>query len=217
METEDLGGVSTALDLLVMYGGYNQSMEPARRIICNSSWFTPSSETRFQSHHAYWWADVAKVLCNHHQDVALALAELMLKHAGEPTTIVELLNEETGRVLDVALRQNPWEAWKMASSMLGPPIDAKAFVIGHWLRGSHMFGTGGLAHSRRRSNGLDMDVGRGMSPDKIRQIGRVLAKYNERNQRRRIFGQGSALTVWSRSQCAKRTSRQLFCWRVDGT
>ena len=31
----------------------------------------------------------------------------------------------------------------MASSMLGPPIDGRAFLIGRWLEGSELFGSGG--------------------------------------------------------------------------
>ena len=92
---------------------------------------------------SYWWADVAKVLCTHHKKVVLEIAELMLNHAGKSGTIVTLLDQEPAGVLDVALRQEPWEIWKMATSMLGPPIDGRAFVIGHWLRGSEMFSRGG--------------------------------------------------------------------------
>ena len=140
LDTDDYEAVTTALDLLVMYGGYNKSREPARSIVCHPIWFKRSQERRLMS---YWWAEVARVLCTHYEDVALEIAEMMLNHAGESGTIVVLLDQEPAGVLDVALRQNPWEIWKMATSMLGPPIDGRAFVIGHWLRGSETFGSGG--------------------------------------------------------------------------
>ncbi len=143
LDVDDLGAVSTALDLLVMYGGYNDSEEPARRIVCHPSWFRPAVASRRPSHDAFWWADVAEALCKHHPEVALELAQLMLEHAGEMGTIVEWLDDEAGRVLDIALRQKPWEVWQLASSLLGPPIDERAFVIGLWLKGSEMFGAGG--------------------------------------------------------------------------
>ena len=139
LDTDDYEAITTALDLLVMYGGYNTFREPALRIVCHPTWFKRSEERRLMS---YWWADVAKVLCTHHKEVALEIAELMLNHAGESGTIVALLDQEPSGVLDAALRQSPWEIWKMATSMLGPPIDGRAFVIGHWLRGSEMFGRG---------------------------------------------------------------------------
>ena len=143
LEVDDLGAVSTALDLLVMYGGYNNSAEPARRIVCHPTWFRPVVGRNRPSHDTFWWADVAESLCQHHPGVALELAQLMLEHAGEPGTIVEWLDEEPGRVLDVALRQKPWEVWQIASSLLGPPIGKRAYVIGLWLKGSDMFGAGG--------------------------------------------------------------------------
>ena len=143
LESDNLSGASTALDLLVMYGGYNQSKEPARKIVCHPSWFSPAVGSHHPSHDAFWWAHVAEALCKHHPDVALELATLMLEHAGEEGTIVGWLDSEPGQVLDEATRQNPWEVWQLASSLLGPPIDGRAFVIGQWLRGSEMFESGG--------------------------------------------------------------------------
>ncbi len=143
LEAGNLGAVSTALDLLVMYGGYAVSEEPARRIVCHPTWFRPAVGRYRPSHDTFWWADVAEALCEHHPEVALDLARLMLEHAGEAGTIVEWLDDEPGRVLDTALRQKPWEVWQIASSLLGPPIDERAYVVGLWLKGSDMFGSGG--------------------------------------------------------------------------
>ena len=143
LESDNLRGASAALDLLVMYGGYNQSKEPARKIVCHPSWFSPPIGSHHPSHDAFWWAHVAEALCKHHPDVALELATLMLEHAGEEGTIVKWLDDEPGQVLDEVIRQNPWAVWQIASSLLGPPIDGRAFVIGQWLRGSEMFESGG--------------------------------------------------------------------------
>ena len=143
LESDNLSGASTALDLLVMYGGYNLSKEPARKIVCHPSWFSPPIGSYHPSHDAFWWAHVAEALCKHHPDVALELATLMLEHAGEEGTIVKWLNDEPGQVLNEAIRQDPWAVWQIASSLLGPPIDGRAFVIGQWLRGSEMFESGG--------------------------------------------------------------------------
>ena len=143
LEPSDLRSVSTALDLLVVYGGYDHSKEPARRIVCHPSWFKSAVGSHHPSHDAYSWTRVAGTLCKYYPDVALELAQLMLEHAGEKGTIVEWLDNEPRQVLDVAMRQRPWEVWQLASSMLGPPIDKTAFLVGQWLRGSDMFGEGG--------------------------------------------------------------------------
>ena len=143
LESDNLSGASTALDLLVMFGGYNQAREPARRIVCHPSWFSPAVGSHHPSHDAFWWGHVSEALCKHHPDMALELATLMLEHVGEGGTIVQWLDNEPGQVLDEAIRQNPWEVWQLASSLLGPPIDGRAFLIGQWLRGSEMFGSGG--------------------------------------------------------------------------
>ncbi len=140
LDTDNYEAATTALDLLVMYGGYNTFNEPALRIVCHPIWFRRSEERHFMPD---WWADVAKALCTHNKEVALEIAKLMLNNAGKSGTIVALLDQEPAEVLDVALRQNPWEIWRMATSMLGPPIDGRAFVVRHWLRGSEMFGGGG--------------------------------------------------------------------------
>ena len=143
LEYDDLRATSTALDLLVAYGGYNQSKDPARSIVCHPSWFRPAGGGHHPSHDAFWWAHVAEALCKSFPEYAPAIAQLMLEHAGEEGTIVEWLDDETRRVLDAATQQRPWEVWQMASSMLGPPIDGRAFLIGRWLEGSEMFGSGG--------------------------------------------------------------------------
>ena len=143
LEVDELASMSAALDLLVMYGGYNEYREPAERIVCHPAWFRPTAGNHHPSHDSFWWAHVAKALCEHHPDVALGIAQLMLEHSGETGTITEWLDEETGQVLDAAVRQKPWEVWQLASSMLGPPIDGRAYLIGQWLRGSETFGSGG--------------------------------------------------------------------------
>ena len=141
LASDGLDGVSTALDLLVIYGGYNQSQEPGRRIVCHPSWFRATAGTRPPAHDSFWWAHVAEALCNHNPDVALELAQLMLEHIGKPGTMVEWLDDELHGVLDKAIQQRPWEVWQLASSMLGPPIDIRAYLIGQWLRGSGKFGS----------------------------------------------------------------------------
>ena len=143
LDADGLSAVSTALDLLVMYGGYNQSTEPARKVVFHPAWFRPADGGRHPSHDSFWWAHIAEALCNDHPDVALELAQLMLAHIGETGTIVEWLSEEPSQVLNIATRQRPWEVWQIASSMLGPPIDRRAFLVGHWLKGSDVFGSGG--------------------------------------------------------------------------
>ena len=143
LQTDELDAVSAALDLLMGYGGYNQHKEPAGSIVSHPSWFKPVEGRHHTYHDTFWWAHVAKALCKNHADLSLKLARLMLEHFGERGTVAGGLDGESRKVLDSALQQEPEEVWKLASSMLGPPIDGRAYYIADWLRGSPAFESGG--------------------------------------------------------------------------
>ena len=143
LQTDELDAVSAALHLLMGYGGYNQHKEPAGSIVLHPSWFKAVEGRHHTYHDTFWWAHVAKALCENHADLSLKLARLMLEHFGESGTVVGGLDEESRKVLDSALQQEPEEVWKLASSMLGPPIDGRAYYIADWLRGSEAFESGG--------------------------------------------------------------------------
>ena len=95
------------------------------------------------SHDEYVWTDVATRLCTQHPNVTVNLAGLILSHIGTDGTIVGAFDSGALKVLDIALRQHPGEVWQIASALLGPPIDARAFHIREWLKGGRLFGNGG--------------------------------------------------------------------------
>lgn len=146
LESEQLEGASVALDLLKMY--YLDSTtpipkEPARSVICHPSWFRPLPGPYRQSHDTYWWADIAKSLCLNYADTGLEVAKLLLEHLGEEGTIVGGFEERPLEVLDVVMQQQPEQVWLLASPMLGPPVDIRAYRVASWLRGSESFEEGG--------------------------------------------------------------------------
>lgn len=143
LEHDEPRSTSTALDLLVMYfEGKELPREPALSVISHPSWFR-QTDSHLPSHDAYWWSDVAETLCNRFHDATLQIADLILMHLGDRGTVVYGFEHGPLKVLDTAMRQQPERVWELASSMLGPPIDARAFHIREWLKGSEDFGSGG--------------------------------------------------------------------------
>ena len=144
LEQDDARSTSTALDILVMYfEGEELPREPALSIITHPSWFRQTAGSQRPSHDTYWWADVAEALCNRFHDACLQIADLILNHMSDRGTVVYGFEHSPLKVLDAAIRQQPARVWELASSMLGPPIDGRAFHIREWLRGSEDFGAGG--------------------------------------------------------------------------
>ena len=144
LENDELRSTSTALDLLVMYfEGRETPKEPALSVISHPSWFRQTTDFQRLSHYTYWWSDVAEAMCNRFHETTLHIANLMLRHLGDSGTIVQGFEDSPLKVLDTAMRQQPEKVWELASSMLGPPIDARAFHIREWLKGSEDFGSGG--------------------------------------------------------------------------
>ena len=144
--SDRLDAVSAALDLSFAYymdSGTPLPKEPVFNILRHPAWFTPNNGIPGPSHDTFEWAEMAKLLCRDHLDVAVELADLILTHMGERGTIVERFGAEPLQVLDAVTHQHPGQVWQLASSMLGPPVDSRAFHIANWLRGSEASGQGG--------------------------------------------------------------------------
>lgn len=144
LETNQLIAVTTALDLTVTYfSGHEAPLpkEPVFRVLSHQAWFTPTA-AGFQgsAHDMFWWSRTAASLCEEHPNKAIELARMMLTHLGETGTVVEGFDEEPLKVLDVAMEQQPERIWRLASSMLGPPVDSRAFHIANWLGKSEIDG-----------------------------------------------------------------------------
>ena len=149
LEVDDLSTASTALDLVDMY--YPRSNVPipkdiALRVLCHPSWFQANAGMGRPADQIYSWVSVAEDLCRNHPDAGVELARVMLMHLGKEGTIVGGFEREPRQVLDLAMRQRPGEIWQLASSMLGPPVDIRAYHIGAWLRGSEAFDEEGSSH-----------------------------------------------------------------------
>ena len=142
----DMGSVSTALDLLVAYYPDRDDylpQEPAFGVLEHPAWFTTDADHRRPSHDAFWWSRMAASLCRSHPDKAVELARLLLEHLGDRGTIVEAYRGEPLQVLNTLMQQKPRLVWQIASALLGPPVDSRAFRIANWLQGNEAFGLGG--------------------------------------------------------------------------
>ena len=142
----EMGSVSTALDLLVAYYPDRDDylpQEPAFGVLQHPAWFTTDADHRRPSHDAFWWSRMAASLCRSHPDKAVELAQLLLEHLGDRGTIVEAYRGEPLQVLNTLMQQEPTLVWQMASALLGPPVDSRAFRIANWLQGNEAFALGG--------------------------------------------------------------------------
>ena len=142
VEADQLNSISAALDLLDMYCPRSNAPTPkdiGLRILCHPSWFQANAGMGRPAHEIYSWVSVAEDLCRNHPDAGVELAHVMLTHLGEEGSIVQGFGREPRQVLDLAVRQRPAEIWQLASSMLGPPVDMRAYHIADWLRGSDAF------------------------------------------------------------------------------
>ena len=145
LDSDDSGAVPTALDLLVRYGRSRLPSHVIQRVVCHPHWFNAGHGGGGPYHDTYWWSDMAVGLCNENPEAAFDVAKLLLMHLGKEGTVAGGLDHQPYRVLNAAMQKDPERVWQYASSLLGPPIDGRAFLIGHWLRGARPFGPGGSA------------------------------------------------------------------------
>jgi hypothetical protein len=90
----------------------------------------------------YLWTEVSKSFIALYPEEGLKLADMILAHFGEDDTIFDGFYSETQSVLTEIIRLYPEEVWLRITEYLGPPIDARAFRIRQWLRGSDLFEAG---------------------------------------------------------------------------
>jgi hypothetical protein len=74
----------------------------------------------------------------------LAIARRLLEAMGEDTVAMSQFGHSAGeKVLTEIAKAEPSGVWGIASAMLGPPIDNRAYSIGEWLKGeADVFGDG---------------------------------------------------------------------------
>lgn len=87
------------------------------------------------------WYELAKASLQEEPTAFEPLATIVLDHLGDQSVVLDYIGMSGPiRWLDETAREHPAMAWGLASARLGPPIDRRAFHLGHWIRGDqHLF------------------------------------------------------------------------------
>lgn len=133
--------VTIALDLHHFY--YSRKDAPNElpkeltlRLLTADPLFQKSDEpARSSQLEDYHWTELGKEFVKQYPEGSLQIAEKMLEHFGEDDTILEGYHPQVLQVLNEITRGFPAEIWKRVTKYLGPPIDARGYRIGQWLRG----------------------------------------------------------------------------------
>lgn len=145
LDDSSLDAPLVALDLIHAYY-YNEELtlpkELTRRVLTHPSLLEKRDLGQRGQMDEYHWTEVAMSFMQLHPEEALALADFVLAHFEEDGTIFEGFFSQTHNVLREIIRAHPEQAWAQITKYLGPPIDARAFGIKHWLRGEDFFEPG---------------------------------------------------------------------------
>ena len=128
--------VEYALDLFYFYyvirdSPYHLPNELTLELLTAEPFFVPATARHDNDHE---WAEIAKAYLKVYPEPAVGLGEMMLDHFREENTIGGRFHSQTDDVLLEIVRANPQRLWKRIESLLGPPIDTRAFHLSHWLR-----------------------------------------------------------------------------------
>ena len=149
LTTREPQAVIIALDLYTMY--FRDSVTKRRmpkslslQLLTHDLLFESGTIADFTgvAHH---WSTIGNWFLRDYPDDAIVVGEMMIKHLGEDGTIAGGFNSETQIVLNEIARRFPRQVWSLVSRVLGPPIDARAYHVGRWLRGNDLFKSGGFA------------------------------------------------------------------------
>ena len=149
LDTREYEALATALEL---YSAYYCSASTERRLPIKLSLRLLTDELLFEPRKApnisrttRIWTTIGDEFANEHLEDAVTLAEKMIEHLGERGTVVEGYHSPTFIALNEITRRLPEEIWPTVSRVLGPPIDARAYRVGLWLRGESFFNNGGFS------------------------------------------------------------------------
>ena len=91
------------------------------------------------------WTRIAEIFVEEHPEDAIHVGEKMITHLGGRGTVVEGFHSQAFIVLNKITRRYPEQVWPTVSRVLGPPVDARAYHVGLWLRGESLFKSGGFS------------------------------------------------------------------------
>jgi hypothetical protein len=86
------------------------------------------------------WHDLATAIAQQDPASIAPLATVILDHLGTESVVLDHYDMSgPTRWLTVIAHEHPVMVWRLTSARLGPPIDRRAFHIGHWIRGDQNF------------------------------------------------------------------------------
>ena len=149
LATQEYRDVVVALDLYAAY--FRESAVTERlpksltlRLLTHDLLFQPGTIAD-SAGIAHDWATIGKWFLRDFAEDSVVLGQMMVEHFGEEGTIAGGFQSEAQTVLNEIAARYPRPVWDTVKGVLGPPIDARAFHVGRWLRGNDLFNTGGFS------------------------------------------------------------------------
>lgn len=149
LDTSEYEALVTALELFSAY--YCSSTQERHlpreltlRLLINDILYEPRKVSNL-NRIARFWTIIGEVFMKEYLEDAVVVGEKMIEHLGERGTVVEGSHSQAYTILNKITRRRPENIWPMVSRVLGPPIDARAYRVGLWLRGEGLFNSGGFS------------------------------------------------------------------------
>jgi len=162
LDSGDRLAASIALGLFDFYYERGESKRPlpkelTLKLLTAAPLFEKGGTRHTSQMEHYHWTELGKRFARKYPEESLVLADRILEHFGEPGTIVEGFFSSTQAVIDEITKHRPVGVWRNVTKYIGPPVDARAYRITHWLRGGdfHASGEKGASsapHAARRSS-----------------------------------------------------------------
>jgi hypothetical protein len=131
-----------ALRLLHFYYAHNDSPKDVapdvvEQVLLHTTLFSaPEADTK-GAHLDFDWSRVARRFLLQAPEKKLTIVKKLLESMGEESVVLpRFAPSEPKKLLTELSNEFPREMWKVAASLLGPPIDARAYSIKDWLSGA---------------------------------------------------------------------------------
>jgi len=152
IQNDEQDAIAIALDLHNFFycrkeSKYELPEERTFKLLTHPTFFTKSTNRR-EPMGEYYWSATGKLFVKKYPEKSLELADLMLEHFYQQGTIIDDTYGSPIEVLNAIVQRFPEQAWELIKNYLGPPIDARAYHITHWLRGDE--------HSRPKGGVLEL-------------------------------------------------------------
>ena len=131
-----------ALRLLHSYYADNESPRDVdsvdvEGVVFHEKLFMPPEADSKNAHLDFNWSQVTRRFLLENPDKKLTTVRKLIESMGEESVVLPRFDRSEAKKLLMDLsKESPRETWKVAMSLLGPPIDARAYSIKEWLAGA---------------------------------------------------------------------------------